>query len=106
MMAPIFKDEAANGTLQSVFGVVSDTLLTPREVAEMLGVPISWVYERTVVTEPRGCLISRSVNIFAFAKRIFLDGWTSTGYNSRRREKLASRKRRSNAKTFSARLSF
>jgi len=47
MMAPIFKDESASGTLQSVLGVVNDTLLTPREVAEMLRVPISWVYERT-----------------------------------------------------------
>jgi excisionase family DNA binding protein len=47
MMASIFKDEAASGTLQSVSGVASDTLLTPREVAEMLRVPISWVYERT-----------------------------------------------------------
>jgi excisionase family DNA binding protein len=47
MMAPIFKEEAASGTLQSDFGVVNDTLLTPREVAEMLRVPISWVYERT-----------------------------------------------------------
>ncbi len=46
-MAPIFKDESASGTLQSVLGVVNDTLLTPREVAEMLRVPISWVYERT-----------------------------------------------------------
>ena len=46
-MAPTFKDEAVSGTLQSVFGVVNDTLLTPREVAEMLRVPISWVYERT-----------------------------------------------------------
>ena len=46
MIPPIFKDEPASGTLQSVFGVVNDTLLTPREVAEMLRVPISWVYER------------------------------------------------------------
>ena len=30
-----------------------------------------------------------------------MDGWTSTSYNSPRREKLASRKRRSNAATFS-----
>jgi len=47
MMAPTFEDEAARGTLHSVFGVVNETLLTPREVAEMLRVPISWVYERT-----------------------------------------------------------
>jgi excisionase family DNA binding protein len=47
MMASISKDEPPIGTLQSVSGVVSDTLLKPREVAEMLRVPISWVYERT-----------------------------------------------------------
>jgi len=47
MMAPTFEDKAASGTLHSVFGVVNETLLTPREVAEMLRVPISWVYERT-----------------------------------------------------------
>ena len=47
MMAPIFKNEAADGTPQSLLGVVNEALLTPREVAEMLRVPISWVYERT-----------------------------------------------------------
>ena len=47
MMAPIFKHEAADGTLPGLFGVVNEALLTPREVAEMLRVPISWVYERT-----------------------------------------------------------
>jgi excisionase family DNA binding protein len=47
MMPPIFENEGASGTLRSLSGVVNETLLTPREVAEMLRVPISWVYERT-----------------------------------------------------------
>jgi excisionase family DNA binding protein len=33
--------------LVPLFGLVNEALLTPREVAGMLRVPISWVYERT-----------------------------------------------------------
>ena len=47
MMAPIVEDNAASATLRSVSGVVDEALLTPSDVAEILRVQISWVYERT-----------------------------------------------------------
>ena len=34
-------------TLKRIYGVVNSELLTPKEVATILKVPISWVYERT-----------------------------------------------------------
>ena len=45
-MAPIVEDNVASATLRSVSVVVDETLLTPSDVAEILRVPISWVYER------------------------------------------------------------
>ena len=47
MMAPIVEESVASATLRSVSGVVDEALLTPSDVAEILRVPISWVYERT-----------------------------------------------------------
>src|ERR1035438_1372650 len=47
IMPSILENEVARGTLQSVSGAVNETLLTPREVAGMLRLPISWDYERT-----------------------------------------------------------
>jgi hypothetical protein len=50
MMAPIVEDNAASATLRSVSGVVDETLLTPSDVAEILG---TYIFNSLTVYFPR-----------------------------------------------------
>lgn len=60
-------------------------------------------HEKERGAEISNCPTSRWESTSAFAEQILLDGSTHAEYNCRRREKLAGRKRRSNAKTFPGR---
>ena len=54
-----------------------DGLVGPAEIAQLLKVPISWVYERTRAEESNACPISSSANTFAFLKKKYRTGYTN-----------------------------